>query len=236
MESRRKFIVGAAAGAVALLSCVRLSHAAEDEDSSEEVSANEDLMREHGVLRRALLVYSLTAPRLRANPGKVVAPALNRTATLFRRFGEDYHERALEEPFIFPRVKRAGGEAAAIVDVLLEQHRRGREITGFIIAETRNASSLNPAKGVAMAHALDSFVLMYQEHTAREDTVVFPAWHSSMSKHEYDEAGERFEAIERKQFGHDGFEDAVKQIAAIEKELDIYDLSRFTAPPPPTAS
>ena len=58
-----------------------------------EVPAAEDLMREHGILRRALLVYSETASRLSHGNGNVPLDELGRTATLFRSFGEDYHER-----------------------------------------------------------------------------------------------------------------------------------------------
>ena len=69
------------------------------------VGAIEDLMREHGVLRRALLVYIETVPRLRAAPGNLLLEPITRTAKLFRCFGEDYHERKFEEAYIFPVVK-----------------------------------------------------------------------------------------------------------------------------------
>src|SRR5689334_18667810 len=58
-----------------------------------EVTATEDLMREHGVIRRALLVYAETVPKLRVNAASIDAAALHRTAQLFRTFGEDYHEK-----------------------------------------------------------------------------------------------------------------------------------------------
>jgi hypothetical protein len=44
--------------------------------------------------------------------------------------------------------------------------------------------------------------------------------------------GDKFEEIERQQFGKDGFEDAVAQIAHIEQSLGVADIARFTAPPP----
>jgi hypothetical protein len=44
---------------------------------------------------------------------------------------------------------------------------------------------------------------------------------------------DKFEDIEHEQFGEDGFEDAVKQISAIESSLGLSDISQFTAPPPP---
>jgi hemerythrin-like domain-containing protein len=150
---------------------------------------------------------------------------------LFRRFGEDYHERRLEEPFIFPAVKQLNPELARYVEILLTQHQRGREITDYIMSQTSGQKLATDAS--ALSAALDSFVLMYQEHTAREDTIIFPAWHKLLSPHAYEEMGDKFEGIERQQFGHDGFEDAVKQIGAIEADLGLADLAQFTAPPPP---
>src|SRR6266436_8074904 len=61
-----------------------------------EVTATEDLMREHGVLRRALLVYSAAAMKLHANPSSTAPDALQKTANLFKAFGEEYHEKKLE--------------------------------------------------------------------------------------------------------------------------------------------
>src|SRR5205085_2911056 len=58
-----------------------------------EVTANEDLMREHGILRRALLVYQESVVRLRQDPASVPPDALEKTANLFRVFGEEYHEK-----------------------------------------------------------------------------------------------------------------------------------------------
>ncbi len=84
-----------------------------------------------------------------------------------------------------------------------------------------------------LARALDAFELMYAHHAAREDTLVFPAWKDTLSAHQLDEMGELFEEIEHKQFGKDGFEDAVAQIAQIEEAMGIADIAQFTPPPPP---
>src|SRR2546425_3326937 len=80
-----------------------------DGHANGEVTATEDLMREHGVLRRALLVYSAVATKLRSDSSLVPAAAVQKTAALFRAFGEEYHEKKLEEGYIFPAVKQAGG-------------------------------------------------------------------------------------------------------------------------------
>src|SRR5262249_52813126 len=103
-------------------------------ESEPEVGAVEDLMREHGVIRRALVVYREAAARLRSESSAVPLDALEKTARLLRRFAEDYHETKLEEAHIFPAVKRAGGEASRDIDTLVAQHRRGREITDYVLA------------------------------------------------------------------------------------------------------
>jgi hemerythrin-like domain-containing protein len=199
-----------------------------------EVTATEDLMREHGVLRRALLVYTAAAGKLKANASGVSPDALQRTAKLFRAFGEEYHEKKLEEQFIFPAVKKAGGAAAALPDILVVQHDRGREITDYIIGVTGGAKLGGNSE--ALARALESFVLMYEHHAAREDTIIFPAWKQTMTASQLDEMGEKFEDIEHEQFGEDGYEDAVKQIGEIEGGLGLSDISQFTAPAPPKIS
>jgi hemerythrin-like domain-containing protein len=196
-----------------------------------EVTATEDLMREHGILRRALLVYSEAAAKLRSTPSALSPDALQKTAKLFRTFGEEYHERRLEEVYIFPAVNKAGGQAAGYTEILVVQHNRGREITDYILEVTRGAKLAG--RGAQVAGALDALVRMYRAHASREDTIVFPAWKQTLSGEQLDEMNDKFEDIEHEQFGEDGFEDAVKQIGDIERELGLADLAGFTAPSPP---
>ena len=70
-DSRRRLLTSAGlAGTGLLMGLGAASHALAAEagkkpGQEKEEGAVEDLMREHGVLRRALLVYIETAPRLR---------------------------------------------------------------------------------------------------------------------------------------------------------------------------
>lgn len=191
----------------------------DDQENGEDVSAVEDLMREHGAIRRTLVVYRESASRLRAKPGSIPPDALQRAAKLMRSFAEDYHEKQLEEAHVFPKVKDAGGPAAAEIDTLLAQHQRGREITDWILSATQKP--INAISAESLAHALEGFARMYEEHAAREDTIVFPAWKKSLSKKVLAELGEQFEEIEKKVFGKDGFDDALEQIAAIEHAIGL---------------
>jgi len=201
------------------------------EEKAPEVTATEDLMREHGVIRRALLVYFEVIPKLRQNLSSVGAAALRQTAQLFRTFGEDYHERMLEEQHIFPLIRKQGSELKRYADILTEQHNRGREITDYVLAVT-NGPKISSAHAEPLAKVFESFVRMYQNHAAREDTIVFPAWKKNFSDKQLDEISDQFEDIEHKMFGKDGFEDAEKKISGIEAALGFADLAQFTAPAP----
>lgn len=205
------------------------------EVDAKENSAVEALMREHGVLRRCFLVYRESAGRLRIDPAGVDAGALNETAKLFRDFGEDYHQKKLEEAHIFPRIRNQVPHAAASVDTLILQHQRGREITDYVLSATSSAK-IAATDAESLARAFDSFEVMYANHAAREDTLVFPAWKAAVSSKEIAEAGELFEDIERAEFGTDGFEDALKRIASAEEKLGLAALAQFTAPAPPRSA
>jgi hemerythrin-like domain-containing protein len=227
-STRRRFLIASGSAGPALL--IGAAARADDEEERE-VTATEDLMREHGILRRALLLYSEAAARLRADAAAFDPRALAPAATLFQDFGETYHERMLEEQHVFPTVKSAGGPAAALVDVLEAQHRRGREITAYILGAAQRGK-LAGGDAATLATTLDAMVRMYRAHAAREDTVVFPAWKAALPEKRIEELGEEFEKIERRQFGGDGFDLARDRIEAAERALGIEDLGRFTAPPP----
>lgn len=159
-------------------------------------------------------------------------PDLLATTTLFRQFAEDYHERGLEEAHIFPVVRKLDGPAAELPDVLLLQHQRGREITDYV-RRVATRGRLDARDAERFAGTLDAFVAMYGPHAAREDTVLFPAWKAALGRRAYAEMGERFEDLEKKMFGHDGFEDALDRIERIESAFGLENLARFTAAPPP---
>jgi hemerythrin-like domain-containing protein len=191
----------------------------------EDVSPPEDLMREHGVLKRIMLVYGEVLRRMQA--GEEVPPeSLAASAKLIRSFVEDYHEK-LEEDYLFPRFKKAN-KLVDLVDVLLQQHRAGRRLTDITLQLSTAQALKNADDRRRLADSLAQFNRMYSPHEAREDTVLFPAFRSVVSVNEFDSLGEEFEKKEDELFGDDGFFKVVDQVAEIEKKLGIYDLAQFT--------
>jgi len=193
--------------------------------SDEDVSPAEDLMREHGVLKRILLVYGEAVRRIDAGEDLPPDPILA-SAKLIRSFVEDYHEK-LEENFLFPRFKKAD-TLVDLVDVLLAQHQGGRKLTDITMRYANLKSLRDGNDRQKLRESMAQFIRMYNPHEAREDTVLFPAFRSIVSGNEYDALGEDFEKKEHELFGDDGFEKMVDRVAGIEKALGIYDLAQFT--------
>ncbi len=199
--------------------------AASNEAEGEGVSPAEDLMREHGVLNRVLLIYDEAVRRIDAKAELPPEP-LAKAAALIRRFVEDYHEK-LEEDHLFPRFEKAG-KLVELVTVLRAQHAAGRRLTDDIRQRATAGALQNPDESRELADALRAFIRMYRPHEAREDTVLFPALHTIVTPREYDALGDEFEDREHALFGADGFESMVSEVASIEKTLGLYDLAQFT--------
>lgn len=224
-ENRRNFIGQGLMIVSGLLGTSMLSGCNEKGESKEkEVSPPEDLMQEHGLLNRILLIYDHCRIKL-LNKESFPFEAIGSSAGIVRTFVEDYHEKQ-EENYLFPRFKTAN-QLTDLVDTLLQQHQAGRSLTDQIMHLTKS-SSRTDAENQQLVQALMSFNTMYRPHEAREDTVLFPAFRKIVSQHEYDSLGEEFEKNEHKLFGEDGFDTMVNKVSAIEKSLGIYDLSQFT--------
>ena len=227
MGTRRAFLKSGIFMGGAALAGVGVLRAAdrEKDKEEEEVSPAEDLMREHGVLKRVLLIYEEAIRRMTPNqelPVETVADS----AKIIRNFIEDYHEK-LEENFLFPRFEKAG-KLTDLVKTLRDQHQAGRRVTDLTLGLAKQSTIKNGDERAQLADSLRQFIRMYNPHEAREDTVLFPAFRKIVSANEYASLGEDFEKKEHELFGEDGFEKMVDKVTNIEKKLGIYELAQFT--------
>jgi hemerythrin-like domain-containing protein len=188
-----------------------------------DVNATEDLMREHGVLRRVLLVYDEGVRRLALRDAPIVP--INAAAALIQRFIEGYHEK-LEEKFVFPRFARHA-TLGPLVKTLLDQHVAGRRLTAGILAQTQTPPR-GQSERSALSRQLTAFVRMYAPHANREDTELFPAFHGLYGEKAFDALGDQFEDEEHKLLGEKGFEGAVVEVSQIEAQLGIGELADVT--------
>ncbi|TYL96646.1 hemerythrin domain-containing protein [Bradyrhizobium rifense] len=221
----RRKLVRAAPGLLIANACQQLDRAhAEEAHQVKAVTPPEDLMREHGVLNRVLLVYEATLQHF-ARGDDFDVGILARAAAIVHEFVEDYHERN-EEQQVFPRFRKAG-QMNELVNVLYQQHQAGRRLTDTILdlVPASRAAGENRDRLIA---SVQSFISMYRPHEAREDTELFPKLRGILSAHEFDAMAEDFERDERRKFGEDGFEKYVAQVATLEQALGIHDLARLT--------
>src|SRR5437667_11762336 len=167
-SSRRRFIKagGIFIAAYGVGAAVK-AFAKEEEKENEEVSPPEDLMREHGVLKRILLIYSEAIRRIEGQEDLPPEPLAD-SAKIIRDFVEDYHEK-LEEDFLFPRFEKAN-KLVDLVRVLKAQHQAGRQVTDIILQRANPQSLRDAAERAKVADAMRQFNRMYAPHEAREDT------------------------------------------------------------------
>ena len=194
----------------------------------QQISPVEDLMREHGVLHRILLIYKNIIFRI--NSGNIYDTAditvLAWYATnIIKQFIQDYHQ-VLEHDYVFP-VLRQYEQYHSLIETLLTQHEAAKCTTDEISIILRSGQrSYYTYK--QLAYLMMEFIQMYEPHSAREDTVVFPVFHQITPTDKFNELGNKFESIEEQKFGKNGFEKILGQVSQIEKTLGIYDLNQYT--------
>lgn len=190
-----------------------------------DISPTEDLMREHGILNRLLLIYEELIKRTE-NPSEFPLAHLEQAVSLIKSFIEDYHEK-LEEDYIFSLFEKHKKELK-LVKTLKNQHIKGREVTAQLQKLIKKSNSLSVQDALMIKKLLKKFIVMYRPHEAREDTVLFPQVRQLLSEQELDKLGEMFEKTEHELFGEQGFEGIVAQVKIIEQALGIYELDQFT--------
>lgn len=215
-------IAAAAAGEslLAMTGCVK-----KEESEEERVAPAEDLMQEHGLLSRVLLIYDEVLNRIMLK-AEFPPEVLKNSADIIKEFIEDYHEKN-EENYIFPRMQKAG-KLTDLVAVLKSQHEAGRALTQYIQNNAKQDVIKNDAEAKALSEKMKSFIRMYRPHKSREDTILFPGFRKLLPPKEYDTLGDNFEKIEHDKFGEDGFERYVDKVANLEKQLGIEELGKFS--------
>jgi hemerythrin-like domain-containing protein len=189
-------------------------------DEYQGVGAIENLMRGHGLLLRALIIYDVAAKRI--GKGHIADPSLlAKTADVFHNYLQRFHE-AMEEKYIFAPMEEKNVCFRSIQELKI-QHGTGYELTQRITNMAKAGK-----QGSELAGYLADFVKMYRYHMAWEDTIVFPAFDTMEQKKDLVELAATIDQEEKQILGHDGFASFISQITDVEKQLDIYGLSGST--------
>lgn len=232
VSTRRALLHGfgdAAAGAALALAGDSLigGRAGASDDKPRPPSPGEELMTEHGVLKRVLLAYRAVSRRL-ADGEPVDGGVVMDAAQIVSDYVEGFHE-GLEEAYVFPRVAASGRAQAQLVQTLVVQHDRGRHLTAGILELAATDLATERARG-ALNRRLDSFVAMYEPHEAWEDTVVYPTLRAVTPQRVLDELADRFASYEAGRYSDDALAAILQRVVGVEERLGIGVLSAFTPP------
>lgn len=226
VDLRRRWMLGAAGTAglmVVAPAFAQTGPTPKTDTAKTPIPATEDLMREHGVLDRVLLIYEAGARRLEQGED-IESGIFIQSAEVMRDFVHGYHEKA-EEEHVFPLFKKAG-RMVDLVGTLQVQHDAGRKLTDKVLAAAPKIANSDDRKG--MIDAMRAALTLYRPHMAREDTDLFPTVRSLMTSDAFEALGKALDHDEDQKLGGEGFGKYVKKVEAIEKRLGIHDLTLFT--------
>jgi hemerythrin-like domain-containing protein len=222
-------IVGAAAGAGIGLAAAPTSAAvspAQLDAVAKITPTTEELMEEHGLLKRIILTYREML-NLFAFGAPVPRAAVQDATQVIQDFIHDFHEPA-EEAYVFPVVRSQMNE---IIDTLLVQHARGREQTQAILTAASGTGTLiRGTNRQAAATAMNAFANMYEAHECWEDTVVFPGLRAASTPTQIVQLANHFQALQTQQFGPNAFGELLSKVESVEQSLGISDIAHYTPP------
>jgi hemerythrin-like domain-containing protein len=226
-NTKRRFVIGAAAALPMLLTTAHAQKIA-----NARATANEDLMNEHGLVTRVMLIYGRAISIL--NQNATLDPAVvGDAAQIVARVIHGHHEQE-EEQILFPVVEKRQ-DLSNLVQTLRGQHSAARGITATIGNNLSRTRLRDAASRRELISAMQNFINMYGPHGAYEDTVIYPAFRTALSAAEYEKISDRFAANERQINGDDGFARITRQLATIESALGI-ELARYTRQMDPPGS
>lgn len=222
--SRRQVLISLSAGVATFLFG---EQEAAGFTTGQTLPVGEDLMQEHGVFRRLLMIYDELSHRFEqgfADPDG----CLSKSTDLIITYVQNHHER-IEELMVFPALTKANAQAE-LVSTLVEQHQVGRDITDAIQKRIESVPKPHSSTQAELSKLTRSYSHMFRAHAAREDTVAFPALRKIMTPTQYQEFSDKVLNIESKMKVAE-LDDILKKVLLVETALDLADLNKFTAHP-----
>ena len=224
--NRRAWMKNLGIGSISLavIGCESLTSPESFDESSEEqneITPAEDLMFEHGVIERLLLIYDEFVKLIESNEN-FSQKLIYDTSDIIRLFCENYHEKN-EEQYVFPYLKQMGLHTD-LVTILQNQHDLGRKVTDNI---TELSQKQKPDLE-QLAKEMKSYTFMYIPHISRENSVIFRTLAKTMIEKDYKELGEKFEGTEDEHLGANGYNNTLSKVISVEKELGINSLTKFS--------
>lgn len=182
------------------------------------MQATEILSSEHRVIERVLATLKKASDA--ADAGADVRPGLFLDAADFiRGFADGCHHRK-EENVLFITMNEYGvPNQGGPIGVMLNEHELGRKFTREMRAGAESWAAGDPNGKSAAITAARNYVLLLQQHIAKEDQILFPMADRVIPAEKYDDVWEAFEKVEHEETGEGVHEKYLGLAEALEKEV-----------------
>jgi hemerythrin-like domain-containing protein len=197
-----------------------------EELEAKESSPTEDLMKEHGVIERIMLIYQRMIEKAIIGQ-EVDISIINRASEMVDEYVSKHHERD-EEKYVFPKFREAN-YIVELVDTLEHQHNVSRQLNLQVMGLSSKGAKITHDEALRLLDLCGMFVNMYLPHISRENTILFPTLFDIASPKYIRDIKKRMEGEEEKVLGETGFRGFVGRVAALEKEAGCHELSQYTA-------
>lgn len=166
------------------------------------------LMIEHRLIERMVSVMERKIGEME-KAGKADSGFIDVAVDFIRTYADRFHH-GKEERILFRDLKKKEMKAdhRRIMEELIQEHIRGRNLTGSLVAAKERYVSGDEAAVITILDILKELVSFYPKHIEKEDKVFFKPAMSYLSEKERDAMLEEEHEFDR-QFTHDVYGDIV---------------------------
>ena len=176
----------------------------------------DDLMNEHRVIERMLVVMSKAADRIEKNE-KVDPSVFVGAADFLKNFADKCHH-GKEENLLFKKmVERGLPSESGPIAVMLHEHEDGRAHVRTIAELSKKRSDGYVAK--ELVEHVRGYVELLGQHIQKEDTILYPIADQVLTHADQKELEAGFEEVEEKVMGPGVHERYHKMIEDFEKKV-----------------
>ncbi len=174
----------------------------------------DELKKEHEGIMQMLLILEAVAGRLeREEP--VPAGDLEAIVEFLAVFADRCHH-GKEEKHLFPALKKAGlPPEGHPVEILLAEHRKGRELIAAMKQGLARIKSGDAEGGRAFAEAASRYMDLLELHIEKENSVLFPLAETRLDPRRDPELLAAFEKLEEEEIGsgrHEAFHALLRRL------------------------
>lgn len=164
------------------------------------MKATKALIEEHEAVKTVLQVLKKINSKIEKGENINVSH-LEEIVEFFQIFVDQCHH-SKEEVDLFPAIESFGYEAdGELIKELQDEHQKGRMIVRSIKDAIDGYKGGNEALVTEIGGNISALISLFEEHTKKEDTILFPRADKLLSEDDQNEMYDQFEDIERDVIG-----------------------------------